>query len=239
MQVNILHLYYDIMNLYGEYANCEILKKHLIDQGIDTTIDHLSINDDIDFTKYEFIYVGSSTERNQIVCLKHLLKYKEAFEDYIENYGFVLMTGNSYEMLGKSINEENALGILSFTTNTVKDRRCYDIIMETEWTHEPLVGFINNMSVVNNNVYPFGKVTFGKGENDEDLHEGVKYKNTYGTHLIGPLLVKNPSFLKYLVKEIAYKMDEDFVYKDIDYKEEEEAYKITFSELSKRKDSQK
>ena len=39
MEVKILHLYYDIMNLYGEYGNVKILEKHLKDQGLDVIVD--------------------------------------------------------------------------------------------------------------------------------------------------------------------------------------------------------
>ena len=33
--IKILHLYADLLNLYGEYGNVTILKKHLEDQGED------------------------------------------------------------------------------------------------------------------------------------------------------------------------------------------------------------
>ena len=39
MKINILHLYYDLMNLYGENGNVLCLKKYLENQNIDVTID--------------------------------------------------------------------------------------------------------------------------------------------------------------------------------------------------------
>lgn len=235
MQINILHLYYDIMNLYGEYANVTILEKHLKDQGFEVTVDRLSINDELDFSKYEFIYVGSGTEKNQLIVLEHLRKYKNSFSDFINNYGFVLMTGNSYELLGKSINDVESLNILDFSTKLIDKRRVSDVIYNTAFTSSPLIGFINNMSIVYDNKEPFSKVEFGLGENENDTHDGIKYKNTYGTHLIGPLLVKNPEFLKYLITEIGRKFNSSFEYKDINYDEEYKAYQITLEELRNRK----
>ena len=32
-EIKLLHLYHDLMNLYGEYGNLRILSRHLEDQG--------------------------------------------------------------------------------------------------------------------------------------------------------------------------------------------------------------
>lgn len=47
MKVKIAHLYYDLMNLYGEQGNIIALKESLKNQNIETEIDLLSIGDDI------------------------------------------------------------------------------------------------------------------------------------------------------------------------------------------------
>ena len=46
MEVKILHLYSDIMNLYGEYGNIKILEKHLKDQGFEVIIDRKTIGEE-------------------------------------------------------------------------------------------------------------------------------------------------------------------------------------------------
>ena len=56
MELKILHLYYDFLNLYGEYGNVVIMKKHLEDQGFKVNIDKKTVGDTIDFNKYNFIY---------------------------------------------------------------------------------------------------------------------------------------------------------------------------------------
>lgn len=61
--MKILHLYYDLMNLYGEYGNVVVLVKHLEDQGEEVIVDKKTIGDQIDFTQYDFIYCGSGTEK--------------------------------------------------------------------------------------------------------------------------------------------------------------------------------
>ena len=55
MKVKIAHLYYDLMNLYGEQGNIIALKESLKNQNIETEIDLLSIGDDINFKDYDIL----------------------------------------------------------------------------------------------------------------------------------------------------------------------------------------
>ena len=57
MTVYIGHLYYDLMNLYGEIGNIKALKYSLENAGVKVVIDNLYINDDIDFSKYDILYI--------------------------------------------------------------------------------------------------------------------------------------------------------------------------------------
>ena len=45
----------------------------------------------------------------------------------------------------------------------------------------------------------------GSGNDKDDLNEGVNYGSFYGTHLIGPLLIRNPklceAFADMLIKQ--------------------------------------
>ena len=83
--MRILHLYPELMNLYGEYGNVLVLKKHLEDQGLEVTIDRKDVEESIDFDRYDMIYMGSGTEKNQLIALKDLLKYKYYYT-YNESY---------------------------------------------------------------------------------------------------------------------------------------------------------
>ena len=48
----IAHLYYDLMNLYGENGNIRYLVKCLEEQGIEVEVHFLSMEEKIDFKKY-------------------------------------------------------------------------------------------------------------------------------------------------------------------------------------------
>ena len=102
-KIKIAHLYYDLMNLYGESGNIMALEKGFNDQDMYTEVIKLSINDRIDFTKYDIYYMGCGSESNQLIVNEDLLKYKNIIKDAIEDGKYFIFTGNSYELLGKYI----------------------------------------------------------------------------------------------------------------------------------------
>ena len=100
MIIKILHMYYDLMNLYGEYGNIKILESHLKDAGVEVIVDKKTVGDNFKINDYDFIYIGSGTEKNQAVVLEDLKKHKNELKQYIESNKYALFTGNSFEMLG-------------------------------------------------------------------------------------------------------------------------------------------
>ena len=107
--IKFLHLYHDIMNLYGDYGNVSILKKHMEDQGFEVLVEKKSIGDEVDFDEYDFLFIGCGTERNLDKVLKDIVKYKEKLNDFINKEKVILLTGNSFEMFGKSIDDKECI----------------------------------------------------------------------------------------------------------------------------------
>lgn len=233
--IKILHLYYDIMNLYGDYGNVSILKKHFEDQGFEVILDKKTIGEEVKIDEYDFIFIGSGTERNLDVVLEDIKKYKDKLKEFIDKEKVILLTGNSFEMFGKSIDSKEALGIFDYETKREKDRKTSDIIYKSKFLDEKIVGFVNKCTNIYHNNNPFFEVYFGIGENENNDYEGVKYKNLYGTHISGPILVRNPEFLKLIVKIVCINKNPNFKLKNLDYINEEEGYKLVLSELENRK----
>lgn len=226
--MKILHWYYDIMNLYGEYGNVKILEKHLKNQKENVSIDKKTIGEDVDVLKYDFIYIGAGTEKNQEIVLEDIKKYKKEIKEYIESDKLFLATGNSYELFGNLVGKKEALKIFDFEVERTNDRITSDVIYTSEYFKEKVVGFVNKMSTITYNLNPLFKVEFGIGENENNDYEGIKYKNFYGTYISGPLLVRNPEVLKTLVKKLCKN------YSEIKYENEEQGYELVLKELSKR-----
>lgn len=235
--MKILHLYHDIMNLYGEYANVAALKRMLENNKIPCKVDTLSVGDKLELLDYDLIYVGSGTESNQKLILKHLKPYKEQLKGYLDAGRFLLMTGNSFEIMGKTITdakgkEYNGLGLFDFTvTEQERTRNTADAIFALAGKKEEkeLVGFVNKCSTISGITNPLFEVKMGLGNEAGRTYEGIVYKNFYGTHLTGPILIKNPYFLLDLASKLRGKeLNGDYL------KHEKAGYEITLRELSKR-----
>ncbi len=238
MELNILHLYYDILNLYGEYGNVVILKKHLEDQGFKVNLDKKTIGDEIDFNKHNFIYMGAGTEKNLDFVLEDIKKHTVEINRAIENEKVFLATGNSFELFGKNIDKQEGMCIFDYETERLPDRITSDIIYRSEFFENKIVGFVNKMTKMYHNMSPLFEVEFGVGENERNDYEGVKYINFYGTHISGPILARNPEILKKLVMKICKNADKKFEYKEIEYPYEKAGYDLVLSELEKRKVNQ-
>ena len=93
-EIRILHLYHDLMNLYGAWGNTAILMRAIEARGYTAVIDKKSVGDDVDFSLYSFIHIGCGTERSLRACKRDITRHREAFVERIEAGAFVLATGN-------------------------------------------------------------------------------------------------------------------------------------------------
>lgn len=228
--MKILHLYPQLMNLYGEYGNVAVLKKHLEDQGEEVEVVRKEIADSIDFRDYDMIYMGSGTERNQLIALDDLMKYRPYLKMALDEGKVILLTGNAMEVMGERIDDHPALHFCDFYVETSEKRYTGDVIVSNDEIGD-VVGFINKSTLINGGekeklfTYAFRYATLKDNE-----YEGYRVGNLFGTHIIGPVLVKNPRFMETIVRLLV--KDE---YRPIAYPYEEEAYQTTLSELKKRK----
>ena len=180
--MKIAYLYYDFLNLYGESGNIKIISNILKYNKIKHEILYLSINDELEFNKYDLVYIGSGTEDNLLIALKHLSKYKNDIKKYIEDNKFILITGNSIDMFGKKLADTKALNIFDYEVKKEKRK------ME-EVYHNKILGFINNNS-------------YNSEYSDIDI---IRYNNFYGTYILGPILVRNPHLVKQFLNDLTNK----------------------------------
>jgi len=198
MKIKIAHIYYDLMNLYGESGNIKILKKYLEEQGVKVSVQFLTVGDDMNFKDYDFIFIGAGTERNQKIALKDLKRYSKDIKEAIEEGKHFLLTGNAYEMLGSSITDAEgkvykALEVYQFASEEQKDRIVGNIYYHAPFLKETIIGFENRSSSNNYDGY---------FDASDGTKEGIYDKNVIGTYMIGPILVKNPPLLKKIVTEL-------------------------------------
>ena len=51
--IKIAHLYYDLLNLYGEQGNILALKNAFKNQNVEVSVDLYSVGDEVDFKNYD------------------------------------------------------------------------------------------------------------------------------------------------------------------------------------------
>ncbi len=212
--INILHLYYDLLNLYGENANTRCIKRALELNNIKVNVDLKSIKDKIDFEKYDLIYIGSGSEEDLLLALKDIKTRKDELNKFIEDNKYLILTGNSMDMFGKFIETDekiDALNIFKYETkfisestfnNASTDRIVGEVRGKTKLIKQEIIGFQNRCDLnlhIKNSLFKLDK----KYSNDlQSENEGFTYKNVYATHIIGPLLVRNPYFTDYILKKL-------------------------------------
>lgn len=212
-KIRIAHLYYDLMNLYGENGNVRFLKKKLEEQSFDVEVHFLTIGDDIDFNNYDFFYIGMGSDENKYVVLEDMLRYKNDIKKAIENKKYFLITGNAIELFGEGIINLNneftpTLEVFKYQVKEEEFRIVGEQYYDTDIVDKKIIGFQNRNSVIinckENNLF---KVIKGTGLKPDDLVEGIFNNNFYGTYLLGPILVRNPYFTDYIINQVCLDMN--------------------------------
>lgn len=229
MTIKIAHLYYDLLNLYGENGNIRALEKFFKDQNVKVEIHFLTKDDKISFKKYDIYYMGMGTEENQKIVIEDILKYKKDIKEAVEDNKYFFITGNSYEIFGKYIIDFNnekidTLNIFDYYTKVINvkdisDQKNFRIVGEASgyvpFIKEKIIGFQNRAGFIYDNDKPLFKIKFGTGNNPEKNTEGYTYKNFYATYFTGPIFIRNPYLTYYFVKKIIKEKDKNFKFKKL------------------------
>ncbi|MDT8719094.1 type 1 glutamine amidotransferase [Clostridium sp. 19966] len=206
MEINICHLYPDLLNVYGDIGNILILKYRAEKRGIKVNVINLSLGDDFEKDKYDIVFFGGGQDFEQSIVSKDLMDNKrDAIESYIEDNGVFLSICGGYQLLGKYYTTPegeklNGLSILDIYTEGGNKRFIGNTIVYNPEFNETYVGFENHSGrTYIGNLSPLGEVKLGYGNNGEDKKEGCIYKNTFCTYFHGSLLSKNPELADRLI----------------------------------------
>ena len=244
-ELKILYLYPDILELYGDYGNIQVLKYRLEKRGITAIIDRYSIGDDSpDFNNYDLVFAGGGADQEQGILANDLIKYKDNIKDAINNGVFFLLICGAYQLFGKYYKSADGdivpgLEVFDYYTEAINDRkkRCIgNIIIEANLNGKTtkVIGFENHGGQTFDILKPFGKVLFGNGNKFGDTQEGYFEKNVIATYLHGPLLSKNPELADYIIKYcLDRKYNEDITLEPLDDSFEELCRKQLFDRFLK------
>lgn len=207
MDLNICHLYPDLLNVYGDVGNILILKNRAESRNITVNVYNVSLNEKFDKDLYDIVLFGGGQDYEQSIVSEDLKSNKkEALTSYIEEGKVLIAICGGYQLLGKYYRAPNGeklegLGILDIYTEGGDKRFIGNTIIYNKEFDETYVGFENHSGrTYINNLKPLGKCIKGYGNNGEDGYEGCIYKNAYCTYFHGSLLSKNPELADRFLK---------------------------------------
>ena len=210
-ELKLLYLYPDMLELYRDYGNIQILKYRMEKRGINLKLDKYSIGDPKpDFSSYDIVFAGGGADNEQSILSEDLIKYKENIKKAVDEGVFFLLICGAYQLFGKYYKgvEGNiipGLEIFDYYTEAIEDRknRCIgNIVINVKLgdTYTKVIGFENHGGQTFDVFSPFGDVLFGNGNKFGDSKEGFFLNNVIATYLHGPLLSKNPVLADYILK---------------------------------------
>ena len=207
MELNICHLYPDLLNVYGDVGNILVLKHRAEERGIKVNVVDVSLYDKFNKDEIDIVFFGGGQDYEQSIVSEDLKNNKEkVLRQYIEEDKVLLAICGGYQLLGKHYISPNGeklqgLGILDIYTEGGEKRLIGNTVIYNEDFDETYVGFENHSGrTFINGLKPLGKCIHGYGNNGEDGYEGCIYKNTFCTYFHGSLLSKNPELADRFLK---------------------------------------
>ncbi|HEX2912784.1 MAG TPA: glutamine amidotransferase [Chloroflexia bacterium] len=206
MKLEIVFLYNDLMNIYGDRGNIITFARRCQWRGIEVTVSNLSIGDKLDPDRYDFYFFGGGQDKEQYAVADDLKGEKGRLLAEAANNGAVILSVcGGYQLLGHYYRPDNGpelpgIGILDSYTVAGSKRLIGNVIIESEFGE--LVAFENHSgkTYLGPKARPLGRSVVGYGNNAEDGMEGAIQNNVFGCYLHGSLLPKNPHFTDHLIK---------------------------------------
>ncbi len=202
--IKIVVLYPKIMNIYGCYGNVIQIEKYLLSQGHSVEIKHIEIDDELDVTNADIIFIGSNNYMNLEAVLNILKRYKESFIDYINQGGVILATGLSSTLFGEKIKllekEINGLGIYNYNSELLSKSKItlQKFISKYDGFVRYYLGSNIDELYLRHNYEYLG--TYNK--KGKTIDEGIVIDNIILTTFVGPLLIRNPEIAITLTNKI-------------------------------------
>lgn len=215
--LTIVHLFPELLNLYGDGGNVICLRKRLEWRGLPVEVQEIGMGDVMDFSHADIVFIGGGADREQLIVKDAMMERKAELSAYVADGGVLLAVCGGYQFLGHSYAMGDVavegLGIVDMETVRGEGRLIGNAVIQSDICDMPIVGFENHggRTTLGDGVKPLGRV-LGKtfGNNGEDVFEGVRRGNLIGTYLHGPLLPKNPQVADWLIAR-AYERRGDVV----------------------------
>jgi len=209
MRLTLIHLYGDLMSLYGDRGNIIALQRRCAWRQIELEVIDASVGDPVKPAASDLFFFGGGQDREQATVSEDLARGNgEAIEEAVREGAALLAVCGGYQLLGRFFRTGEGAeipGSSLFDAFTVAgpERNVGNVVAETEidGTRRTLVGFENHSgrTYLGPEAQPLARVLVGRGNNGEDKLEGCRQGTAIGTYLHGPILPKNPWLADWLI----------------------------------------
>jgi lipid II isoglutaminyl synthase (glutamine-hydrolysing) len=221
MQLELVYLYGDLMNLYGDRGNIIALQRRCEWRGIDLRVREITIGDGIDPAQSDLFFFGGGQDAEQGVVSRDLMTNTgEAIEEAVNDGAALLSVCGGYQLLGRFFRTSEGVeipgtGLFDAYTVAGPTRNVGNVVAEAilDGQQHTIVGFENHSgrtylggepdaSRAGTSAHPtepLARIVVGRGNNGEDGLEGARYRGAIGTYLHGPILPKNPWLTDWLI----------------------------------------
>ena len=240
--VRLVHLYPDLMSVYGDRGNVLALVRRAEWRGIPVEVSERSLGDRLDPDQVDLVFFGGGQDREQAVVSPDFLRQKgDAVREAVEDGAALLAVCGGYQLLGQSyttVDGQELPGAGLFDIRSVPGPRRHigNVLIETDLDGQrrTLVGFENHSgrTYLGRGVRPLGHVVVGAGNNGEDGTEGAVYKNAIGCYLHGSLLPKNPWLAdRLLAAALSHRLQEPVTLEPLNDELEEHAHEAVAARM--------
>jgi CobQ-like glutamine amidotransferase family enzyme len=199
-RLRVCALYPDLMNIYADRGNLQLLQKRCGWRGIGFELSGVGLNEPLDPDAHDLFYIGGGQDRDQALCAEDLATIKkDALHAAGERGAVIFAVCGGYQLLGHSyeLGGEKLPGVGLVDLHTVREdgpRLIGNVAIELP--EGVLAGFENHggRTYLGAAEQPLGRVLKGHGNDGRSGYEGVRRGNVIGTYLHGPLLPKNAWF---------------------------------------------
>lgn len=218
--INILHLYPNEMNTYGDHGNALTLNRRLEWHGFQPKVSYHHPGGTL-AKAADIVIGGGGQDSAQEDVQADILRIGDGLREFSQIGVPMLMVCGMFQLFGhRYLTQEGAdvkgISIIDAETIGGSKRMIGNVMIKTE--SGVLFGFENHsgQTTLGPDQPPFGKVLRGSGNNGKDKTEGARTNNVFGTYLHGPLLPNNPIFCDELIKLASLNKFGDFKPKEID-----------------------
>jgi lipid II isoglutaminyl synthase (glutamine-hydrolysing) len=202
--INILHLYPDELNIYGDHGNISTLVKRLEWRGYQVKLHQSGLGQVAPIADADIIFGGGGQDRGQIAVGADLQRHAVALKKAVMAGTPMLVICGTYQLFGRgftTLEGQTIPGIGLFRASTIGsvDRMIGNAIVQTHLGR--LVGFENHSgrTILESGQDALGRVEQGFGNDGRSGWEGAISHNLIGTYLHGPVLPKNPHLADHLI----------------------------------------